>query len=97
MTKTVLFLATACAGLAAFSAPSMAADPAFCAQYARQAVHEVDVNMSIPGCFHGFNARWHRNYGQHYGWCLGVSYEQANAEREYRRARLSECRAHAGM
>jgi len=53
--------------------------------------------MSIPGCFKGFDNRWHRNYGQHYGWCLGVSYEQANAEREYRRARLSECRAHAGM
>jgi hypothetical protein len=97
MMKTFLFLAAACAGLAALSAPSMAADPAFCAQYAREAIHEVDVNMSIPGCFKGFDNRWHRNYGNHYGWCLGVSYEQANAEREYRRARLSECRAHAGM
>ncbi|MGD0563878.1 MAG: hypothetical protein ABSA66_12370 [Roseiarcus sp.] len=97
MMKTILSLAAACAGLAALSAPAMAADPGFCAQYARQAVHEVEVNMSIPGCFKGFDNRWTRNYGQHYGWCLGVSYEQANAEREYRRARLSECRARAGM
>lgn len=97
MMKTMLSLAAACAGLAVLSAPAMAADPGFCAQYAQQAVHEVEVNMSIPGCFHGFNARWNQNYGGHYGWCLGVSYEQANAEREYRRARLSECRAQAGM
>jgi hypothetical protein len=97
MIRTILRLAVACAGLAALSAPALAADPGFCGEYARQAVHEVDVNMSIPGCFKGFDARWHRNYGAHYSWCLGVSYEQANAEREYRRARLSECRARAGM
>lgn len=97
MMKTIVSLAAACAGLAVLSAPAAAADPGFCAEYARQAVHEVDVNMSIPGCFKGFDGRWHRNYGAHYGWCLGASYEQANAEREYRRARLSECRARAGM
>ncbi len=97
MMKTILSLATVCAGLAALSAPAMAADPGLCARYARDAVHEVEMNMSILGCFKGFNVRWNRNYGGHYGWCLGVSYEQANAEREYRRARLSECRAHAGM
>ncbi len=97
MIKTFFSLAAACAVLAASSAPSMAADPGFCGEYARQAVHEVEVNMSIPGCFKGFNNRWNRNYGGHYGWCLGVSYDQANAEREYRRARLSECRARAGM
>ncbi|MGD0641812.1 MAG: hypothetical protein ABSC22_13780 [Roseiarcus sp.] len=97
MTKTILALAAACAGLVALSAPAMAADPGFCAEYARQAVHEVDMNMSIPGCFKGFNARWNRNYGVHYNWCLGVAYAEANAEREYRRARLSECRARAGM
>ena len=97
MLKAILSLAAACAGLAVLTAPATAADPGFCAQYARQAVHEVDVNMSIPGCFHGFDARRNQNYGGHYGWCLGVSYEQANAEREYRRARLSECRAQAGM
>ena len=97
MMKTILSLAAACAGLAALAAPASAADPDFCAQYARQAVHEVDVNMTIPGCFKGFDLRWNRDYGHHYGWCLGVSYAQANAEREYRRGRLDECRARAGM
>ena len=90
-----LFLAAAT--LAALSAPARAADPGFCAEYARDAVRQVDVNMSIPGCFRGFNARWNRDYGHHYSWCLGVSYEAANAEREYRRAGLAECRARAGM
>ena len=90
-------LVAAAAALATLSAPALAADPRFCADYARAAVHEVDVNMSIPGCFKGFDARWNRDYGHHYGWCLGVSYEAANAEREYRRARLAECRARAGM
>ena len=74
MMKTILFLAAACAALAALSAPSMAADPGFCAEYARQAVHEVDVSTSIPGCFKGFNARCSRNCDRHSGWCLGVSY-----------------------
>jgi hypothetical protein len=97
MFKTILSLTAACAGLVALSSSAMAADPGFCAEYARQAIHEVDVNMQIPGCFKGFNARWNRNYAGHYGWCLGVPYAEANAEREYRRARLSECRARAGM
>ncbi len=97
MFKTILSVAVACAGVAALSAPAMAAPPAFCAQYAQQAVHEVDVNMSIPGCFKGFDARWDKNFNHHYNWCLGVAFEQANAERDYRRARLAECRAHAGM
>ena len=63
----------AAATLVALSAPALAANPNFCADYARTAVHEVDVNMSIPGCFKGFDARWNRDYGHHYGWCLGVS------------------------
>jgi len=58
---------------------------------------EVDVNMSILGCFKGFNARWNRDYRHHYEWRLGAPCDAANAEREYRRARLSECRARAGM
>ncbi len=90
-------LIAAFVALATLSVPALAADPQFCANYARDAVHEVNVNMAIPGCFKGFNPRWNRDYGVHYGWCLGASYDAANAEREYRRARLSECRAHAGM
>ena len=94
--KTVIAAAVV-AVVTTFSVPALAADPGFCADYARAAVHEVDVNMTIPGCFKGFDARWNRDFGHHYGWCLGVSYDAANAEREYRRARLAECRARAGM
>ena len=86
-----LFLAAAT--LAALSAPARAADPGFCAEYARDAVRQVDVNMSIPGCFRGFDARWNRDYGHHYGWCLGAPYEVANRERAIRAERLRECRS----
>ncbi len=82
----------AAATLAALSAPAWAADPQFCAEYARDAVRQVDVNMSIPGCFRGFDARWNRDYGVHYGWCLGAPYEAANRERAIRAQRLRECR-----
>ena len=51
----------AAATLAALSAPAWAADPRFCAEYARDAVRQVDVNMSIPNCFRGFDARWNRD------------------------------------
>lgn len=77
--------------LVASTAPSRAADPAFCQQYANLAVHETQVNMSIPGCFHGFNLRWHLNWQQHYNWCLTASYEAANSERDYRRMRIAQC------
>ena len=90
MRKTVLAAAT----LAALSAPALAADPNFCAEYAHDAVRQVDINMSVPGCFHGFNPRWNRDYGVHYGWCLGASYEAANSERAIRAERLHECRGY---
>jgi hypothetical protein len=90
MRKTVLAAAT----LAALSAPALAADPNFCGEYAHDAVRQVDVNMSIPGCFHGFNARWNRDFGVHYGWCLGAPYEAANSERAIRAQRLRECRGY---
>jgi hypothetical protein len=94
MTQSVLLAGI---GAIALAGPSHAADPAYCAQYARLALHELAVNQSIPGCFKGYDLRWNPNYGQHYGWCLGVSAEQAAAERDYRRARLGDCRARAGM
>jgi len=70
---------------------SHAADPGFCAQYARSAVRDVKVNMATPGCFKGFDGRWHTNYQRHYGWCLTASYAAVNAERDYRRMRLAQC------
>jgi hypothetical protein len=85
-------LLIAAATLAALSAPARSADPGFCAVYARDAVRQVELNMSIPGCFKGFDARWNRDYGVHYGWCLGAAYEAANHERAIRAERLRECR-----
>ena len=43
------------AGIFAFSGTSFAADPAYCAQYARLALHETQANMATPGCFKGFD------------------------------------------
>jgi hypothetical protein len=74
-------------------ASAFAAPPEFCEHYAREAVHEFRADTHIPFCFHGENARWHDNYDIHFHWCLHVSIDQANAERDYRRARLLECRA----
>jgi hypothetical protein len=71
-----------------------AADPAYCDQYARLAIHEVQVNMSIPGCFKGFDNRWHLDYQRHYEWCLTASYAAVNAERDYRRMRVAQCQGH---
>ena len=87
--KTFLLAA---ATLATLYVPAWAADPNFCAEYARDAVRQVNVNMTIPGCFRGFDARWNRDYGVHYGWCLSAPYEAANRERAIRAERLRECR-----
>jgi len=73
------------------SGTSYAADPAYCAQYARLAVHETEVNMATPGCFKGFDGRWHLDYRRHYGWCLTADRAAAAAERDYRRMRIAQC------
>ena len=70
--------------------PSFAADPGFCDQYAKLAIHEAQV-MSSLSCFRGFDRRWNLNYQQHYQWCLNVDYGTANGERDYRRMRIAEC------
>ena len=83
----------AAAAALAFSASAYAAPPGFCERYARDAVHEFQADTHIPMCFRGENARWHGNFDVHFNWCLHVSIDQADAERDWRRARLSECRA----
>ena len=72
MTKSMLSVAAAGAALAALCGLSIAVPPGFCAKCARAAVREVDVNMSIPGCFRSFDPRWRWDYGIHYGWYLGA-------------------------
>jgi hypothetical protein len=66
----------------------------FCAEYRHDAARRVDRNMSILGYFHGFNARWNRDFDVHYGWCLDAPYKAANNERAIRAQRLHECRGY---
>lgn len=96
MNKTLLALAAASA-LALACSTSYAADPAYCAQYARLAIHEVEVNMATPGCFKGFDGRWHLDYQRHYNWCLTADVAAVDAERDYRRMRVYQCQAAAGQ
>jgi hypothetical protein len=88
--KISLLAALAAAGVFSLNTGARAADPGFCSEYARQAVHEADVLSRLP-CFRGFDIRWHRDYRLHYGWCLRNSYEAADSERGYRRMRLAQC------
>jgi hypothetical protein len=80
-------------GLSIASSPASAASPEFCDSYAHRAVHEFEVNVHTPGCFKGEDLRWHPHFRKHFDWCLGVSPEEAERERDYRRARLRECQA----
>jgi hypothetical protein len=76
---------------------SNAASPTYCAQYARLAIHEVQVNMATPGCFKGFDNTWHLDYQRHYSWCLTADVASVNAQRDYRRSRVYQCEAAAGQ
>jgi len=73
---------------------SHAADPTYCAQYAQLALHETEVNMATPGCFKGFDNRWHLDYQRHYNWCLTADVSAVNGERDYRRMRIAQCQGH---
>jgi hypothetical protein len=96
VTRKIIALAAAI-GIASFAVPASAANPGYCEHYASQAVWQFHRNESIPGCFHGANARWNANWAGHYNWCLGAPFEAARAEDSYRGARLHECMAAAGQ
>jgi hypothetical protein len=72
-----------------------AADPDFCASYARSAVEQADA-LSITGCFKGFEGGWHLDYGRHYAWCLTAAPAAVDAQRNNRRARLVQCQDSGG-
>jgi hypothetical protein len=94
LTACVLATLTVVGALAAASGTSFADDPAYCAEYARLALHEVRVNMATPSCFKGFDGRWHLNYQKHYSWCLTADRSSVNAQRDYRRMRVAQCQGH---
>jgi hypothetical protein len=89
MKKGLLTFAAASA-LMLVSGTSHAADPGYCAQYARLAIHEAQV-LSGLACFKGFDNTWHLDYQRHYGWFLTADVASVNGQRDYRRMRLAQC------
>jgi hypothetical protein len=89
MSRTLRIAAMAAALVAGSGAAlsAHAADPYFCADYARVAVHQYEVASNHPNrCMsqiHDF-ARWSPDYQHHYSWCLGVSRDQTWPERNAR-------------
>jgi hypothetical protein len=83
---STLFLATG------FTA-AHAASPAFCGDYARAAINQVRGGLSLPGCAGRLEGpRWSSDFRVHYGWCLGVTFAAAGAERDARTNFLRACR-----
>lgn len=70
-----------------------AAAPAFCGDYARAAVNQVRVALSIPRCRGGMEGtRWSANQRVHYDWCLGAAPSAVEIERARRTEHLERCR-----
>ena len=95
MLKTVIAASAALVAMTTLTIDAQAANPGFCAEYARSAVAQFHASQRIPGCFRGADARWHANYDNHYGWCLAASYGDAEHERGRRHEALENCRANA--
>jgi hypothetical protein len=72
---------------------AQAAPPGFCDQYAHAAENQVRGALSNPRCAREMQgARWSSDFRVHYDWCLGASFEAANAERNARTDFLRGCR-----
>lgn len=93
MVRRLAGLALTSVSLFTMTAPALAAEPGFCRDYARSAVHEFEVAAHTPGCLREPNARWDADFRHHFEWCLTVARGQAWAERDIRRHRLHECQA----
>jgi len=75
-------------------AGSAAADsPAYCNEYANQAVISATQNASFHCGFTG--NRWSFNYQEHYGWCLTAAHSQTLSERLIRKNAIVSC--HGGV
>jgi len=71
---------------------AQAAPPDFCRDYARSAVEQTHRGFSIPYCARGMNGgRWSEDFRGHFDWCRGVSFEDADREREARHRYLERC------
>ncbi len=73
---------------------SQAANEDFCRDYARAAERQVHKAIDSGSCGWAIDrnpARWTTDYHAHFDWCLGASYDDANRERNARRAVLEHC------
>jgi len=95
MYKKIAYVVTAglLLGLASSATSASAADPGFCRDYARAALHQVRGALNNRRCtFHMENeARWSSDFQVHYSWCLGVGRDEADRERDARREMLEHC------
>jgi len=58
---------------------AIADSPAYCNEYANQAVISATQNASFHCGFTG--SRWSFNYQEHYGWCVTAPHSQTVSER----------------
>lgn len=69
-----------------------AADPGFCREYARAALHQVQDGLSDSTCGRRLQGRrWSSDFAVHYEWCLGVSAVTARNEADARTRYLKNC------
>lgn len=81
------------AGCSMAAAGAFAADPEFCEDYARQAVHQAERARELPYCEHGAHGpAWSMDYRQHYEWCRSVHHRDAERASEMRHEHLEACR-----
>ena len=80
---------------ALFAGSVEAADPDFCADYARSAVAQTDA-LTTTGCFNGFEGGWHLDYGRQYAWCITAAASAVDTQRNNRRIWLAQCQNSGG-
>jgi len=77
---------------------AQAGDPDFCRDYARSAIAQYREAQTHERCRERISdyAVWSTDWQHHYGWCLGVSRDQARAGRHEREDFLDRCEHHDG-
>jgi hypothetical protein len=93
MFKAICVTTVAGAMLAMSIPTARAAGPDFCRDYAHAAENQVRGGLNNPRCIPGMRGeRWSSEFRVHYDWCLGVSREAADRERDIRTDYLRHCR-----
>jgi hypothetical protein len=79
--------------LTAVATEATAAGAALCREYATGAVRAYKTTQEFRKCARLVEARWHSNYGIHYGWCLRVDVAKLRVEQSVRDSYLTGCGA----